>query len=833
MFGLKLRKKIYDNMGVVLFSVAAAMVLVISAYTGLFIHALSSYLGDIFTERLLAASRGLAFQISAAELEELKTAGDMEKPLFREIRRRLKDFAAEHHVLYAYYFRVDEDRGLIHYIVDNDEDPQSIVNLASPPEAVTEDEIYRVLREKRAFVTALGDYTSGWQDIVSAYAPVFDSAGNVAAVAGVDVSDSRLIDIQKRGAIFSDYLLLSMAFVIATGFGSIVILGRKELLLSRRVEQQDLMSRLARSLINAGDTAFLINEALRITGEFLGVTRMIIGVAAPNSAFSRAEYAWSSDRIDTAPGAEGLNDIINSFPVEKPPDESGSAICCDDVGKDPRYAAMALVNVKSFIMTPLYVDGKFWAVLAVEECLRTRRWTESDRQLVNTVGSIVAGEAIRALREKERNIALETAERASQAKSDFLANMSHEMRTPMNAIIGMAAIGKAAADIEKKEYSLEKISEAGSHLLGVINDVLDMSKIEANKFELDPTNFDFEQTLRKVAGVINFKVEEKHQRFTLSVDDGIPRILYGDELRLSQVIANLLSNAVKFTPEYGSISLEAVAGAPKAPESSQAPGDPEHPGDAEGPEEPGGPEDADLLPLNGEEAERGVVLLRVRVADTGIGIHPGQRARLFSSFTQADSSTSRKYGGTGLGLAISKRIVELMGGRIGVESEPGKGSVFSFTVPLKRGTALPAPQKAPQGNGQAGAADDFTGFRVLVAEDVEINREIVLAILEPTGISVECVENGSMAVRVFNASPGAFDMIFMDIQMPEMDGYEAARHIRASPAPNAKTIPIVAMTANVFKEDVERCLEAGMNNHIGKPFDFNEVLALLRTYLRV
>jgi CheY-like chemotaxis protein len=244
-------------------------------------------------------------------------------------------------------------------------------------------------------------------------------------------------------------------------------------------------------------------------------------------------------------------------------------------------------------------------------------------------------------------------------------------------------------------------------------------------------------------------------------------------------------------------------------------------------------------------------VIRINVTDSGIGISAEQQARLFSSFVQADSSTSRKYGGTGLGLAISKSIVEMMGGIIWVESEPGKGSAFIFTVPLRKSSALGAEKKArvypgsgPAREGGTSAArgaspaalspkrrDDFSGRRILLAEDVELNREIVLALLEPTRLSVECVENGSMAVRIFNASPEAFDMIFMDIQMPEMDGYEATRAIRASAAPNASTIPIIAMTANVFKEDVEKCLEAGMNGHVAKPLDFEEVLEQLRKYL--
>jgi signal transduction histidine kinase/AmiR/NasT family two-component response regulator len=812
MTAANLRKKIYNNIGVILFSVAAVIVLVISGYTGAFIHSISSHLGEVFTDHLLAAGGALSRRISLAELEELKSPADMEKPLFQEIRGRLKEFAQENQVLYAYYLRADAEAGLIYYIVDNDDDPQTIVHLGSDPEPIEEEELYRVLREKRAFVTLPGNYVADWPELISAYAPILDSAGNVAAIAGVDISDVQLISIQKNGMVYSNILFLATAFIITAGFSSIVIMGRKETLLSRRVEQQELMSRLAQGLITSPDTSSLINEALRITGEFLGVSRMVIAVAEENSSLSRALYQWvSPGGVLTSPTQEGFNGIINSFPKEKPPGFVPS-IYCSDVSRDSRYAPMSAIGVRAFIIAPLYVDRKFWAVLTIEECLRNRIWTENDRQLVNAVSSIIAGEAIRDLREKERNAALEEAKQASQAKGDFLANMSHEMRTPMNAIIGMAAIGKAAPGIEKKEYSLEKIAEAGSHLLELINAVLDMSKIEANKFEFDPTDFDFEQMIRNTVNVINFKVEEKHQRFVVKIDKGIPRSLYGDEQRLSQVIANLLSNAVKFTPDQGSVSLEAF------------------PEEAEG--------------LDGGKAEREILQIRVRVADTGIGISPEQQKKLFSSFTQADSSTSRKYGGTGLGLAISRRIVEMMGGRIWVESEPGKGSVFSFTIPLGRGMALPLPAA---GVGPEPEKDNFAGFRILLAEDVEINREIVLALLEPTGISIECAENGSAAVRIFNASPGAFDMIFMDIQMPEMDGYEATRAIRALEKERRKTalefpqetskalpkgIPIIAMTANVFKKDIESCFEAGMNGHIGKPFDFDELLGLLRRYLR-
>ena len=513
------------------------------------------------------------------------------------------------------------------------------------------------------------------------------------------------------------------------------------------------------------------------------------------------------------------------------------------------------------------------------------------------------------------------AEAANHAKSAFLANMSHEIRTPMNAIIGMTSIAESTNDINRKNYAIGKIKNASNHLLGVINDVLDISKIEANKFELSSISFTFEKMLQKVVNVINFRVDERRQHFRVKIDKNIPPMLIGDDQRLAQVTTNFLSNAVKFTPEEGTITLDACL----------------------------------------VSETDGICRLQISVTDTGIGISDDQKARLFRSFEQADADTSRKFGGTGLGLAISKRIIEMMGGDIGVESEPGRGSVFNFTVNLQKcadghkhlfesgvnwgnirifavddepeireffldtsaslGISCEVAAsgeeaveklarennyniffidwKLPGMNGidltrqiragsvrkpivilfssidwsiiesdardagadrflqkplfRSGIVDiinecigvgnavergeqdkantDFTGYTILLAEDVEVNREIVLALLEPTGLCVECAENGTQAIRMFEAAPDRYSMVFMDVQMPETDGYEATRTIRALDVPGAKSIPIIAMTANVFREDIERCLDAGMNDHVGKPLNFDDILEQLRRYL--
>ncbi|WP_010259535.1 ATP-binding protein [Treponema primitia] len=445
--------------------------------------------------------------------------------------------------------------------------------------------------------------------------------------------------------------------------------------------------------------------------------------------------------------------------------------------------------------------------------------------------------------------AKQRAEEANVAKSSFLANMSHEIRTPLNAIIGMTTIAKGTHETERRDYCLEKIEGASTHLLGVINDILDMSKIEADKFELSDTEFEFSKMLNRVVNVQEFRVAEKKQNLTVTVEPDIPQRVISDEQRLAQVITNLLSNAVKFTPEGGSITIAAR----KLPDSEAGLR-------MEIPAKYMNAAFPDRLPgaETGEESETALrCTLEIRVTDTGIGISQEQQANLFQSFQQVDGSISRKFGGTGLGLAISKRIVEMMNGTIWIESEPDKGSSFIFTIQADLpaaalvtklpgqtpaipsetgalpGTALPAASSAelPAEHPAELPADDFTGRRILLAEDVDINREIVITILEPTGLVIEEAEDGKIAYDKFSANPEGYDLIFMDIHMPGMDGYEATRLIRALDNPRAKTVPIIAMTANVFKEDVERCLATGMNSHVGKPIDFDEVMDLLRKYL--
>ena len=395
--------------------------------------------------------------------------------------------------------------------------------------------------------------------------------------------------------------------------------------------------------------------------------------------------------------------------------------------------------------------------------------------------------------------AKELAEQSSRSKSEFLSRMSHEMRTPMNAIIGMTNIAKDSDDPNKKEYCLDNIDNASRHLLGVINDILDMSKIEANKFNLSYTEFNFERMLYSVLDVLNFRIEEKHQSFSLYIDPAIPEVIVSDEQHLAQVITNLLTNAVKFTPDKGNIQLNACR--------------------------------------LGEE--NGVFSLQIEIIDSGIGIANEQQSKLFHSFEQADGSIARKFGGTGLGLAISRYIVELMGGKIWVESELGKGSRFVFTLEVEKGKANvmhynpgTETEEEPESEGKS-LPQSFANKTILLAEDVEINREIIITVLEDTKLKIDCAENGQQAIEMFAADPDKYDLIFMDVQMPEVDGLEATRRIRSMAPPKGAQVPIVAMTANVFHEDIKKCLEAGMDDHIGKPIDFDELLIIIKKYLYI
>ena len=702
--------------------------------------------------------------------------------------------------------------------------------------------------------------------------------------------------------------------------------------LRHREKMLDAMNKMAVMLLSHENEAFedVMSNSLKPVADAAGIDRIAVYRLLDGDAQLGQIYLWYGETIPldkdliVMPGIAPVfrwietlmkGECINGNLKEMPEDEA---------------ALLNLFGIKSLFFVPIFIRGEFWGVITLEDHTNYRYFAEEDLDLLRSAAHLCAGAVVRAEMEREVNLAnaklqeaLEQATAASKAKSDFLSNMSHEMRTPMNAIIGMTTVGKKADDIEQKNYALGKIGDASSHLLGVINDVLDMAKIEANRLELTPVEYNFERMLQKVITIISFRVEEKQLHLSVHVDNNIPRFIVGDDQRLAQVITNLLSNAVKFTPKEGDIRLEAY-----------------------------------LAEENGDACE-----LRIEVADNGIGISPEQHEKVFQAFKQVGGGMSREYGGTGLGLGISKSIVELMDGSIWVESKLGEGARFIFTVKAQRGKkssrsplasgidretvrilaadgmietrdqfqkvfaslgiqcdvaadGLEAGRIIEEGgaydiyfidwlmpsmggveltrliktrNGDssyvvvmiaaadwqpireeafsagadkcllkplfspviidcvneclgeirdqennAGVMDgEFEGKRMLLAEDVEINREILISLLENSGLLIDCAENGLEALEMIEAAPEKYDVVFMDVQMPHMDGLEATRRIRSLPLPQCAELPIIAMTANVFKDDIEACLNAGMNDHLGKPIDVDRVLGALRKYLRI
>ena len=448
-------------------------------------------------------------------------------------------------------------------------------------------------------------------------------------------------------------------------------------------------------------------------------------------------------------------------------------------------------NIREGLAKEAMLSCRYLSVINGEEryeMLRiagVRRIEDREDRIVHRIGagfSDVDRETREAM-EKNRVLAeaLTRAEEANSAKTAFLSSMSHEIRTPMNAIIGLDNIALHDPNIsEHTRDELEKIGSSARHLLALINDILDMSRIESGRMELKKEEFDFREMLDQISVIINGQCEDKGLDFICSRVEPLDEYFTGDALRLRQIIINILGNSVKFTDAPGTVTFTV--------------------------------EQSDY----NEESR----MLHFTMRDTGIGMDESFIPKLFEAFSQEDATTTNRYGGSGLGMALTKNMVDLMGGNIEVESEKGRGTAFRVNIPLRRAYHV----EAQETQDESVPGVSLAGVHVLIAEDMEINAEVLGDLLEMEEITSEWAENGRRAVEMFGQSEtGHFDAILMDMRMPVMDGLGATVEIRKMDRPDAAAIPIIALTANAFEDDVKQCLSAGMNAHLSKPVDIDQL----------
>lgn len=574
---------------------------------------------------------------------------------------------------------------------------------------------------------------------------------------------------------------------------------KNDALLQSYLSMQEILIRMSSRFINIPlehmDSA--INDSLREIGTFIHSDRSYVFEYRWAEQYCINTHEWCN--AGTSSQMAKLQHVdVTDVSEWTAAHRSGSAIVISDVQTletDSRIRHILLEQeVKSLLTIPMMERDECIGFIGFDWVHTLHEYSEKEKLLLTMFSDMLINFFNRFKLERNLVEARDLANSANQAKSDFLANMSHEIRTPMNAIIGLTSLVMDSTLTEEQYGFLRKIDISSKLLMEIINNVLDFSKIEAGKMEIDEHPFSFETIIDQLQSLFSESAKEKNIELFLSLDSKIPRFLIGDSLRLYQVLANIVSNAIKFT-ENGSVTCSIT-----------------------------------LASAHGSETR-----VAFTISDTGIGMNRDELAGLFRAFSQADSSTSRKYGGTGLGLVISSRLVSAMGGSISATSQRGKGSTFSFELVFQ----IPVPSETdavnreifvPSFTTQETGRYTFSGqswpkARVLLVEDNELNQEVAVRLLRKASIEADIAPNGFEAVRAVSRHP--YDLILMDIQMPGMDGYEASKKIRK----HCPTVPIIALSAAVLDEDRRRVFDSGMNGHIGKPIDSSELLRVLHRFL--
>ena len=568
-----------------------------------------------------------------------------------------------------------------------------------------------------------------------------------------------------------------------------------EVEVNERTKLLDAVNEITEELLEADNDNYetVLFDCIKKIGEVVDVDCINIWKNNENQGdiFTSRIYEWQKEENSFFDNSEHQNismqdDLIEIFLNKKCINSTMDGLA--DNMKGGFFSEPDWKDVESVLITPISLSEEFWGIVSFADCKKARKFSEMEEEILGTISLLFAESIVHHQMTMQLLEAAEKALESSKAKSSFLANMSHEIRTPINAITGMLTIAKTAGSKEENLRCLSRIEAASKQLLSVINDILDMSKIEAGKIELLNEPFEMLSALQNVESIMTVPASQKDISLIVDFDDSLPQVVIADDVRISQVLINLLSNAIKFTSQNGEIRFSARK-----------------------------------ISSNDE----GFSEIEFAVQDNGIGIAEENQAHLFDAFEQAHKGVSKKFGGTGLGLAISKRISEMMNGSIMLESTLGVGTTFTVHVFVEEGTV----DMLSSNEEESTYGTDFTGYKALLVDDIEINREITITMLEETHLEIDTAEDGKIALDAITNDPSKYDIILMDIQMPVMDGYTATEKIRGLDSDDAKNIPIIAMTANVFSEDIAKCREVGMNDHVAKPIEYGELIKKIAFYL--